>query len=522
MPGGAQPPEMSGDTQTADGAAQPPEMAEPPADSTVQPPELPSETTDGTTTDSPEMTISESGDFSFDPAMGFDWDEFDDTSADDSDTTVSTKGLKAGQNLTINGGSFDIDSADDAVHSNYSISIHDGSFTIRTGDDGMHGDAYLTISGGTINVDESYEGLEAAQIDISGGTIHVSASDDGLNAAGGGDFDLVDGALVLKETTTTTEATESTQAETAEPTQTEASTGQTNSETTDSTEQTGSETSDSTGQSGSETTNSAGQTEGQAQPPQPGGGMGMGIGIPEDNTLINISGGTLIVQAGVGENTSVTGGDGIDSNGDITISGGTVIVFGSEGGADSALDYDGEASITGGTLAALGTAGMAQSVEPDDSHAVLMVTWSDTQQAGTRLSLCDENGQVVCSLEAPISFSSAVICTESMASGQTLSLYTGGDANSDSQIITMGELTGGTKLCDVTLTDGVTSISSDGSEASQGFGGMGGGMGGRGGQRPSGQEETAPPTDGTAPETQPGSEDSSAAESADVIGQSNS
>ena len=28
----------------------------------------------------------------------------------------------------------------------------------------------------------------------------------------------------------------------------------------------------------------------------------MGIGIPEDNTLINISGGTLIVQAGVGEN----------------------------------------------------------------------------------------------------------------------------------------------------------------------------------------------------------------------------
>ena len=345
MPGGAQPPEMSGDTQTADGAAQPPEMAEPPADGTAQPAESPpSETTDGTATDSPEMTIGESGDFSFDPAMGFDWDEFDDTSADDSDTTVSTKGLKAGQNLTINGGSFDIDSADDAVHSNYSISIHDGSFTIRTGDDGMHGDAYLTISGGT------------------------------------------------------------------------------------------------------------------------------------------------------------------------------VIVFGSEGGADSALDYDGEASITGGTLAALGTAGMAQSVEPDDSHAVLMVTWSETQQAGTRLSLCDKNGQIVCSLEAPISFSSAVICTESMASGQTLSLYTGGDANSDSQIITMGELTGGTKLCDVTLTDGVTSISSDGSEASQGFGGMGG----RGGQRPSGQEETVPPTDGTVPETQPGSEDSSAAESADVIGQSNS
>ena len=43
------------------------------------------------------MTIGENGDFSFDPAMGFDWDEFDDTSADDSDTTVSTKGLKPGR-----------------------------------------------------------------------------------------------------------------------------------------------------------------------------------------------------------------------------------------------------------------------------------------------------------------------------------------------------------------------------------------------------------------------------------------
>ena len=447
MPGrndAAQPPETTGDGAPAD-TAQPPEIPE-----DFTPPEPPEETNGG------DMTIGESGDFSFGPGMGFDWDDFDDASSDDSDTTVSTKGLKAGQNLRINGGSFDIDSADDAVHSNYGIFINDGSFSIRTGDDGMHADAYLTITGGAINVDESYEGLEAAQIDISGGTIHVSASDDGLNAAGGGDFDLVDGALVLKDTSTDATA------------QTPPTAG------------------------GDDTAASAGQTA----ETQPQFGRGGGMGMAEENTLLSISGGTVVVQCGANGSTS---GDGLDSNGDLSISGGTVLIFGSEGGGDSALDYDGESSITGGTLVALGATGMAQSITPDDSHAVLMVSWNEMQAAGTRLTLCDASGQILCSLEAANAFSSAVICTESMVPGQTVSLYTGGDANSDSQIITMGELTGGTRLCDVTLTDGVTSISSDGSERTQGFGGMGG----RGGQRP------ASDTDGAgngsdAPATRPG------------------
>lgn len=110
-----------------------------------------------------------------------------DTSSSTDSDTASAKGIKANGNLTISGGTFSLDCADDAVHSNADISISNGNFTIATGDDGVHADSSLKISGGTINVTESYEGIEGLEITVSGGTISVVSSDDGFNAAGGND-----------------------------------------------------------------------------------------------------------------------------------------------------------------------------------------------------------------------------------------------------------------------------------------------------------------------------------------------
>lgn len=101
--------------------------------------------------------------------------------------TVSCKGIKSSDALIVNGGSFTVDSADDAVHSNASLEVGGGSFDIRTGDDGFHADEALYISEGTILIRESYEGLEGLTIDITGGDITLTASDDGMNAAGGND-----------------------------------------------------------------------------------------------------------------------------------------------------------------------------------------------------------------------------------------------------------------------------------------------------------------------------------------------
>ena len=108
-------------------------------------------------------------------------------SSDTETDTVSTKAIKAGGDLSICDGTFIIDSADDAVHSNTNVTVSGGSFTIASGDDAFHADETLTVTGGSIQVSESYEGLEGLHILISGGEISLVASDDGLNAAGGTD-----------------------------------------------------------------------------------------------------------------------------------------------------------------------------------------------------------------------------------------------------------------------------------------------------------------------------------------------
>ena len=115
------------------------------------------------------------------------------TSSSSSEETTSAKALKAGVNLTVEDGSFNIDSSDDSIHTNDSIVINGGSFTIASGDDGIHADTTLDINGGTIDITKSYEGLESTTITINDGTIHLIASDDGINAAGGNDGSAMNG-----------------------------------------------------------------------------------------------------------------------------------------------------------------------------------------------------------------------------------------------------------------------------------------------------------------------------------------
>ena len=112
---------------------------------------------------------------------------------DTEDTTESTKGLKAGVDVTISGGSLTIDSADDSIHSNSSLTINDGEMILTSGDDGIHSDATLVINGGTLEITKSYEGIESALITINGGTLHVVSSDDGINVAGGNDGSAMGG-----------------------------------------------------------------------------------------------------------------------------------------------------------------------------------------------------------------------------------------------------------------------------------------------------------------------------------------
>ena len=107
----------------------------------------------------------------------------------------SYKGIKAGSDIYISGGTFNINSLDDCIHSNGTVTISGGSYTLSSGDDGVHADTDLAISGSAtkLAITKSYEGIEATNLVISGGNISIVASDDGLNAAGGNDASAAGG-----------------------------------------------------------------------------------------------------------------------------------------------------------------------------------------------------------------------------------------------------------------------------------------------------------------------------------------
>lgn len=99
--------------------------------------------------------------------------------------TMSVKGLKAGVTLTLEGGTFAINAADDALHSDSDLTINGGTYTIAAGDDGIHGEINLTMNGGDIEITHSYEGIESGNIVLNGGTVSLVSTDDGINAASG-------------------------------------------------------------------------------------------------------------------------------------------------------------------------------------------------------------------------------------------------------------------------------------------------------------------------------------------------
>ena len=119
---------------------------------------------------------------------------------DDNNGSTSRKGIKSSGSIVINGGSFIINSVEDAIHSDASININGGSFQISTDDDGIHADDTIEISSGEININRCYEGIEGSKVKISGGIITLNAIDDGINAAGSDEKkDNSNGSIIISD-----------------------------------------------------------------------------------------------------------------------------------------------------------------------------------------------------------------------------------------------------------------------------------------------------------------------------------
>ena len=118
-----------------------------------------------------------------------------------------------------------------------------------------------------------------------------------------------------------------------------------------------------------------------------GSGSDKAPGQATEGAEIRISRGVLTVKAG---------GDGIDSNGDLIISGGTVVVDGPSDGGNAPIDYDGKGVISGGTVFVSGDSGMFQSLNDSGSTQNSIVYYlSETQAAGTKVAVADSKGNVI-------------------------------------------------------------------------------------------------------------------------------
>lgn len=104
-------------------------------------------------------------------------------------SSISSKGIKSGNALSITGGTIKINSTDHCIHSSSDMNISNGTFELYSSlAKGISSHDELTISGNEtlITIEKCTEGIESKSVmNINDGNIRIlDASDDGLNTGG--------------------------------------------------------------------------------------------------------------------------------------------------------------------------------------------------------------------------------------------------------------------------------------------------------------------------------------------------
>lgn len=411
--------------------------------------------------------------------------------------TAINNGLKGKDSITIKGGEITVNSTGDGVKSDNTedttkgyIIIEGGSLNITSGGDGIQAETTLTISDGDINIvsgggssnaathAESFQmgpwanpsntssssssetgsakALKAGTaLTVDGGNITIDSADDSIHTndtvtINGGKFQIkagddgihADSALVINGgDINITESYEGLEA--ADITIND---GNINLVASDD---------GLNAAGGNDTSQSAGVFGGDK--------------FSASNGTITINGGYIVIDVA---------GDGVDSNGSITMTNGTVIVNGPENSGDGALDYDTTFDISGGVFVAAGNNGMVQAPSTSSSQASINVSLPSSSN-NSMVSILDASGNTILSFTPSKTYQSVVISTPELVIGSNYSVYYGG-SNSGSEsdgLYTDGSASGGTELINFTLSSSVMTVSSSGATE-----GVSGGM--KGGGRP--------------------------------------
>lgn len=341
---------------------------------------------------------------------------------------AANHGFKAEGALDIEAATLTIEAGKDGLHAEHdetteraNISLNPTQLSIAATEDGVDAGNELTIKGGTITVSQSEEGLEARVIRQLGGDVTIKSSDDGVNASAGS-------SSKTSDTSATSKTTEASATSNSADTSSSASQATSDSATASAPDSQAAADPAATSQpdQASEDKNQtppappAGQAPPQGgQPPQDGqgpGGMPPGGQEESDPSLqIILEGGTLTVDAE---------GDGIDSNGTVTISGGSLVVNGSVHDGNGPLDASGDITITGGTVWALGTSDMLQGFAQESTQASITANIAGT--AGQTLIILDANGKEVARQTASKDFQAVIMSSADLVDGQTYTIQVDG------------------------------------------------------------------------------------------------
>lgn len=98
--------------------------------------------------------------------------------------TKDSKAVKAERSLTVSGGSFTVNSHDDAFYSATRIYISGGDFNIKTDSNAICCSKAVSILGGNLKVEYCSTGIDGEHISISGGTIYITAENNSFGESG--------------------------------------------------------------------------------------------------------------------------------------------------------------------------------------------------------------------------------------------------------------------------------------------------------------------------------------------------
>lgn len=325
-------------------------------------------------------------------------------------------GIRGKDSLTINSGTYVIEAAEDGMKGKDAVEVNGGEITITSGSDGIQSNndteedkGYVRITGGTMTITAGKKGILAETlVEVTGGVIDIDAQDDSIHS--GKDVRITTGQLTLSTgddavhgdnlvevsggTITVEQSSEGVEGLCVEIT---GGTIRINSED------------DGINAAGKKDENPAADTLAFENSfgnrrGQDGGSFGV-----TEGAYIRISGGDVKINAS---------GDGIDSNGDLYLEGGTVLVEGPAGGGDGALDYDGEGAISGGTILAVGSAGMFRTFSEESSQSMLVVYFDEIQAAGSTISVKDGQGNQLTETKVSKTFEALLFSSPELKTGE--------------------------------------------------------------------------------------------------------